>query len=311
VKVLVTGAAGYIGSVAAEALVRAGHAVVALDSLLLGHRDAVPAEALFEHVDLLDAEAARKAVERHRPDAVLHFAAHSQVGESVRDPSKYLGDNVRAGRNLIAAASGVRRFILSSTANLYGSPARIPIDENEAIRPGSPYGESKAILEREMTAAFGSRFIALRYFNAAGATAERGENHEPETHLIPLVLRAAQGRLPRLSIFGRDYPTPDGTCVRDYIHVSDLADAHVLALEGGSGAYNLGTGRGFSVLEVVEAARRATGRPIPTLDAPRRPGDPSVLVADASKFRREFGWSPKIPGLDEIVASAWRWMSKC
>jgi UDP-glucose 4-epimerase len=219
---------------------------------------------------------------------------------------------VTVGRNTIRAAleNGVRRFVLSSTANLYGAPARVPIDETEAIRPGSPYGESKAILEREIAEAFGAEAVALRYFNAAGATETRGEDHDPETHLIPLVLRVAQGRLPQLSVFGRDWPTADGTCVRDYIHVSDLAEAHLLALDAGSGAYNLGTGRGFSVREVVEASRRITGRPIPTIDAPRRPGDLPVLVADASKIRRELGWSPKLPGLDEIVASAWRWMSK-
>jgi UDP-glucose 4-epimerase len=315
VKVLVSGAAGYIGSVTAEALVRAGHAVIAVDSLSMGHREAVPPEAAFERVDLLQLAATRDVFKKHAPDAVLHFAAHSQVGESMKDPWKYLGENVAAGLHIMRSAveAGVRRFILSSTANLFDAPERIPIDETAAIRPGSPYGESKLILERTLgwlEKTHGLKPVALRYFNAAGATEERGEDHDPETHLIPLVLRVARGRQREIAIFGRDYDTPDGTCVRDYIHVSDLADAHLLAIEAGSRAYNLGNGRGFSVKEVVESARRVTGHPIPTIDAPRRPGDPAILVADASKIRRELGWSPKFPGLDEIVASAWRWMQR-
>jgi UDP-glucose 4-epimerase len=312
---VVTGAAGYIGAVTADALLRAGHEVWAVDDLSRGHRDAVPAGARFEKVDLLDGAATRALFGRAKPEAVLHFAAHSQVGESMKDPWKYLGDNVALGLNVLRGAvdAGARRFVFSSTANLYGAPKRIPISETEEIQPGSPYGESKAILERDLAwleTTHGLRSVALRYFNAAGATPERGERHDPETHLIPLVLRVAQGGRPHVEIFGRDWPTPDGTCVRDYIHVSDLADAHLRALEAGRGAYNLGIGRGFSVMEVVETARRITGRPIPIQDAPRRAGDLPALVADASKARRELGWTPRFTELAPIVESAWRWMSK-
>jgi UDP-glucose 4-epimerase len=314
-NILVTGGAGYIGAITSDVLLRAGHQVTVLDNLSRGHRAAVPREAAFENVELLDLEAARQVIARHRPQAVLHFAAHSQVGESMRDPWKYLGENVTAGLNAMRASveAGVRRFILSSTANLFDAPERIPIDETAAVRPGSPYGESKFILERALgwlEKTHGLKSTALRYFNAAGATEERGGDHEPETHLIPLVLRVAQGRLREISVFGHDWDTPDGTCVRDYIHVSDLADAHLLALEAGSRAYNLGNGRGYSVKEVVEAARRVTGHPIPTVDAPRRPGDVPALVADSSKIRRELGWVPRITDIEEIIASAWHWMQR-
>jgi len=237
------------------------------------------------------------------------------VGESTRQPLKYLGDNVVNGLTLLGAAldHGVRRFILSSTANLFDQPARMPIDEAELIIPGSPYGESKFILERilywlDRTCSL--RYAALRYFNAAGATAERGEDHSPETHLIPLVLQVALGHRERIEVYGADYPTRDGTCVRDYIHVVDLAQAHILALralEGGSRTYNLGNGQGYTVGEVIDMARAVTGRPIPSIEGPRRPGDPAVLVASSGKIRQELGWQPRHPDLRDIVQSAWHW----
>lgn len=312
-NILVTGGAGYIGSVTAALLIRSGHRVTVLDDLSRGHRKAVPEGADLEVINLLDYVAVGNAFARRRPEAVLHFAAHSQVGESMRDPRKYLGDSVAAGVNAMQAAAehGAKRFILSSTSNLLDVGGKSPIAETTEIRPGSPYGESKRMLETSLgwfRKTHGLNSVSLRYFNAAGATEEHGEDHEPETHLIPLLLRVAQGRIPELPIFGRDWPTPDGTCIRDYIHVSDLAEAHRLALEGGEGAYNLGNGRGFSVLEIIQAARIVTGHPIPTVHAPRRPGDVAALVADSSKIRRELGWTPKIGAIEDIIESAWRWM---
>jgi UDP-glucose 4-epimerase len=315
-NILVTGGAGYIGSVTVDSLIRTGHRVTVLDNFSNGHRSAVHHDAVLEEADLLNFDATREIFARHRPEAVLHFAAHSQVGESMCKPWKYLGENVTAGLNAIRAAAeyGVKRFILSSTANIFGSTGDGPIDETSEIRPGSPYGESKRYLELALgwfEKTHGMRSVCLRYFNAAGATKERGEDRDPETHLIPLVLRVAQGHHKELKIFGRDYDTPDGACIRDYIHVSDLAEAHRLALEvDRSTAYNLGNGHGFSVLEVIEVARRVTGCPIPTIDAPRRPGDPPVLVADSSKIRRELGWTPRVAGIEEIIESAWRWMNR-
>ena len=317
-KVLVSGGAGYIGGVTSEILLRAGHQVAVVDNLVHGHREAVPAQARFIQADLGDLAAVRAAVSAFRPDTVMHFAGHIQVGESMRDPFKYLRDNAVGGLHLFQAAveAGVRRAILSSTANLFDKPARVPIDESAALIPGSPYGESKLYLERVLAwleTTHGLRSASLRYFNAAGATEERGEDHDPETHLIPLVLQVALGRREHISIFGKDYDTPDGTCIRDYIHVSDLADAHVLALGGldrGSRTYNLGNGKGFSVLEVVEVARKITGHPIPTVLAPRREGDVARLVADSAKIRQELGWTPRIPELERIVESAWRWLQR-
>jgi len=315
-NILVTGGAGYIGSITADVLLRAGHRVMALDDFSHGHRAAVPRDVALEEVNLLDFAATRKAFGRQRPEAVIHFAAHSQVGESMKNPWKYLDENVTAGLNAMRAAveCGAKRFILSSTANLFDATGSGPITEMTEVRPGSPYGESKRYLELALgwlEKTHGLRSTSLRYFNAAGATEEHGEDHEPETHLIPIVLRVAQGRLREVQIFGRDYDTPDGTCVRDYIHVDDLAEAHRLALEGdGSSAYNLGNGRGYSVQEVIEAARRVTGHPIPTVDAPRRPGAGPALVADSSKIRRELGWVPRITDIEDIVASAWRWMQR-
>lgn len=314
-RVLVTGGAGYIGSIAVEQLIEAGEEVVVYDNLSQGHRAAVHPAATFVRGDLADRQALDAVMAAHRPDAIMHFASRTLVGESMQAPFLYLGENVTNGLNLLqsAVAHGVRRFILSSTANLFDAPARIPIAEDEAIVPGSPYGESKYILERMLywlDRTQGVRYAALRYFNAAGASATRGEHHHPETHLIPLVLEVAQGKRDHIKIFGDDYPTRDGTCVRDYIHVIDLAGAHILALralEQGSRTYNLGNGAGYSVQEVIDTARAITGHPIPAEVGPRRPGDPATLIAGSDKIRRELGWQPRYPALDAIVESAWRW----
>jgi len=314
-KVLVTGGAGYIGSVTVERLLAAGHEPIVFDNLSQGHREAVHPEAKFVEGDLHDRAAIDQLLAEHRPDAVVHMASRTLVGESMERPFLYLGENIRCGVNLLESMveHQVPRFILSSTANLFDAPQRIPIDESESIVPGSPYGESKNMLERmlywlEKTREV--RYAALRYFNAAGATDERGEDHDPETHLIPLVLQVALGQREKISIFGDDYDTPDGTCVRDYIHVADLADAHVLALEAldeGSRVYNLGNGQGFSVSEVVETAREVTGRTIRSEVGPRRPGDPATLVASSQRIRSELGWKPRFADLRSIIDSAWRW----
>ncbi len=314
-KVLVTGGAGYIGSVVVEELLREGDQVTIVDNLSQGHRAAVHPGAEFVLADLADARAVEDLFAHRSFDAVMHFASHSLVGDSVQVPLKYLGDNVVNGTILFRAMveHGVRRFILSSTANLFDQPEKLPITEEELIVPGSPYGESKFILERMLhwlDRIHGLRYAALRYFNAAGATAERGEDHSPETHLIPLVLQVAQGRREQIQVYGNDYPTRDGTCVRDYIHVIDLAQAHILALRAldqGSRTYNLGNGQGYTVREVIETARRVTGHPIPAVDGPRRPGDPPELVAGSDKIRRELGWAPRFPDLHDIVRSAWDW----
>lgn len=314
-KVLVTGGAGYIGSITVEQLVQAGEDVVVFDNLSQGHRAAVHPAAVFVEGDLADRAALDALFAEHQPEAVMHFASHTLVGESMAHPFMYLGDNVTNGLNLLksAVAHGVRRFILSSTANLFGDPQRMPIDEGEEIVPGSPYGESKRILERMLywlDQTKGLRYAALRYFNAAGASPERGEDHTPETHLIPIVLEVALGQRDQVTIFGDDYPTHDGTCVRDYVHVIDLAQAHILALRAldeGSRAYNLGNGQGFTVKEVIETARQVTGHPIPAEAGARRPGDPPVLIASSEKIRRELGWEPQYPDLRDIIASAWRW----
>jgi UDP-glucose 4-epimerase len=314
-KVLVTGGAGYIGSITTEQLVAQGHEVVVFDNLYQGHRAAVPPKAAFVPGDLAIKEHIRAAMAEHQPDAVMHFAAYSLVGESMQKPFKYLQENVNNGLNLLEAmcAQGVKTFILSSTANLFDRPERMPIAETERIIPGSPYGESKFIMERALhwlEKTHGVKSACLRYFNAAGASEERGEDHNPEAHLIPLVLKVALGQRERISIFGGDYPTPDGTCVRDYIHVCDLAQAHILALaalEQGSRTYNLGNGRGFSVKQVIETAREITGHPIPVEIVPRRAGDSAVLVASSEKIRAELGWTPRFPALTDIIVSAWRW----
>jgi UDP-glucose 4-epimerase len=314
-KVLVTGGAGYIGSVVAEELIRQGDQVAVYDNLYQGHWGAVHPQAEFVLGDLADRQALGALFARRGFDAVMHFASYTLVGESMQQPFKYLGDNVTNGLNLLQAmvGHGVHRFILSSTANLFDRPERMPIDETERIVPGSPYGESKFILERVLhwlDRIHGLRYAALRYFNAAGATVERGEDHDPETHLIPLVLQVALGQRDHIEVYGSDYPTRDGTCVRDYIHVLDLAQAHILALRAldhGSRTYNLGNGQGYTVREVIETAREVTGHAIPAVDGPRRPGDPPLLVASSDKIRQELEWQPRYPGLREIVQSAWDW----
>ncbi len=316
-KILVTGGAGYIGSVTTAELIRTGHAVVVLDNLYQGHRDAVHPGAAFVEADLADPAAVARVFAAH-PDieGIMHFASYTLVGESMALPLKYLRDNLVNAANLLEAAvgAGVRRFILSSTANLFDDPARMPIDEHERIVPGSPYGESKFFIERLLhwfERIHGLRHACLRYFNAAGDLPDVGEDHDPETHLIPLVLQVALGQRPHIAVFGDDYPTPDGTCVRDYIHVVDLAQAHILAMQAldrlGSRKYNLGNGQGFSVLEVIETARRVTGQPIPHVVGPRRAGDPAVLIASSDAIRAELGWAPRYPDLASIVESAWAW----
>jgi UDP-glucose 4-epimerase len=315
---LVTGGAGYIGSVTAAELLASGHDVVVLDNLYQGHRSAVPPGATFVRADLSQLAAVEEVVARHGPfDGVMHFASYTLVNESMLQPLKYLRDNVVAAANLLDATvvrSGTRRLILSSTANLFGDPERMPIAEDERIVPGSPYGESKYTIERMLhwlDRTHSLRHAALRYFNAAGCLPDRGEDHDPETHLIPLVLQVALGQREKVVVFGDDYPTRDGTCVRDYIHVQDLARAHILALEAldelGSRKYNLGNGDGYTVLEVIEAARKVTGHPIPHEIGPRRAGDPAVLIASSEALRRDLGWQPAFASLEDIVGSAWAW----
>lgn len=315
-NLLVTGGAGYIGSVTTEALVRRGHRVVVLDDLSTGHRGAVHPDAAFVRADIRDREAVTRAVTEHGVEAVLHFAALSLVGESMREAARYFEHNTAGTLALLSALLplGVRRFVLSSTAAVYGTPDQAPIPETASVRPESVYGESKHLIERMLhwlCATAGLGYVSLRYFNAAGASERYGEDHRPETHLIPLLLEVAQGRRAGALIFGDDYDTPDGTCIRDYIDVRDLAEAHVLAVEALAPAeartYNLGNGQGFSVREVLDTCRRVTGHEIPAEVAARRPGDPPVLVADASLAMRELGWRPRHPSLTEIVEAAWAW----
>ena len=318
-RIVVTGGAGYIGSVVAEVLLADGHQVLVMDNLIKGHRDAVPQGASFAQLDLLDEHGVTAQLRQFGCQAVVHMAAHSLVGESVTEPAKYYLNNVTAGLTLLTSmrAAAVDRLVVSSTAAVYGEPVKQPIEEQDAQHPTNPYGATKLALEHAVrwhSEAWGLRSISLRYFNAAGATASRGERHDPETHLIPLVLDAAAGRLPHVTIFGDDYPTPDGTCIRDYVHVLDLARAHVLALfahqsPGSYRSFNLGCGSGgFSVRQVITAASRVTGRPIKVVTAPRRKGDPAVLIASSDRIKRELGWRPAHPSLDDIIGSAWAWM---
>lgn len=316
--VLVTGGAGYIGSHACKALAAAGYLPVTFDNLVYGHRWAVR-WGPFVHGDVLDRAALDAAMRAWQPVAVMHFAAFAYVGESVDNPGRYYRNNVAGSLNLLEAMRDVRvpHLVFSSTCATYGVPRAVPIAEDHPQAPINPYGASKLMVERmlqDFDAAHGLRSVSLRYFNAAGADpeGETGESHDPETHLIPLVLDAAAGSRPHITVYGDDHPTQDGTCIRDYIHVSDLAQAHVLslqALEAGAAttAYNLGNGRGFSVREVIDAARRVTGRDIPVVIGPRRAGDPPELVGDATRARSELGWVPQHADLDEIVRTAWAW----
>lgn len=318
-RVLVTGGAGYVGSVVVEELSRSGHAPVVLDNLQKGHRDALADDVPFVRGDVADRPLVERLLRDEKIDAVVHMAAESLVGESVTDPAKYWRNNVGGSLALLDSlrAVGVRAFVLSSTAAVYGEPEKQPIDEDAALVPTNPYGETKLTIERVLRTydvAYGLRSICLRYFNAAGASERCGERHDPETHLIPIVLQVAAGTRKEVSIFGDDYPTPDGTCVRDYIHVLDLARAHVLALEslhggGPTRAYNLGCGgAGYSVKQVVETVRAVTGHPVPVKMAARRPGDPAVLVASSARIQRELGWRPERQDLRVIVESAWRFL---
>jgi UDP-arabinose 4-epimerase len=318
-NILVTGGAGYIGSHTCKALAEAGFFPIAYDNLSSGHEWAIKWGPM-EKGDILDPTRLNEVFKKYKPSAVIHFAAHAYVGESVEQPAKYYRNNVAGSLNLLEVMRdhGVDRIVFSSSCATYGIPQVIPIPDDHPQKPINPYGASKLMIERMLTdfgAAYGLRSISLRYFNAAGADpdGEIGEDHDPETHLIPLVLEAATGKRASIAIYGTDYDTPDGTCIRDYVHVTDLAEAHVLALTAlqgkcASASYNLGTGNGFSVREVIRTARTITGRSITAKEGPRRPGDPSRLVADATRAKRELGWKPKYGDLDQIIANAWNWM---
>lgn len=317
-RVLVTGAAGYIGSVAVERLLDAGHEVAGADNLWRGHRRAVDARAAFRQVDLMQPGQVSDLIGAVQPDAVMNFAAATLVPESVVKPREYFAANVVGGHNLLSAMQdhGVRMFVFSSTAAVYGEPDVVPILETSPLQPINPYGRSKLMVEQMLPAyadAWGLRYACLRYFNVAGASLAHGEDHDPETHLIPMVLFSVMGRRPGFGLYGTDYPTPDGSCIRDYVHVEDLIDAHLLALDalatsdGPIGAFNLGSRGGFSVREVVAAVERVTGLTVPLTEQPRRAGDPAVLIADGTRAREILGWNPTKSTLDEMVASAWEW----
>ena len=314
-KVLVTGGAGYIGSTVAQQLLDAGHTVTVFDNLSSGHRAAVPPGAAFVRGETLDRAALDEVLADAGFDAILHFAAFIEAGESMREPGRFFRNNVTGSLQLIdaAVAHGVGRFVFSSTAGVYASKDS-PLLETDPVGPASVYGATKYMVEQALEwyqRIHGLRVAVLRYFNAAGAAGTRGEAHRPETHLVPLVLQVALGKRSEIAIFGDDYPTPDGTCVRDYIHIEDLATAHVLALGGLAEQpfmrFNLGNGAGYSVREVIESARRVTGHPIPAVVHPRRAGDPAILIASSDRIQAELGWHPQHPELDRIIESAWRW----
>lgn len=315
-KILVVGGAGYIGSVCAELLLDEGHSVCVFDNLTEGHRRAVDSRAEFVLGDLASTEGIQAALTSYRPEAVMHFAASALVPESMKNPSKYFRNNIANGLNLLDAmiATSVQRLVFSSTCAIFGPPERVPIDETLPHRPISPYGESKLAFEKVLHwygEIHGLRYVALRYFNAAGASENFGEEHRVETHLIPNVLQVALGQKPHVEIYGTDYDTPDGTCIRDYIHILDLARAHILALGApASDFYNLGTGGGTSVREVIESCRKITGHEIPVIEKPRRPGDPARLIAASDKIKRELGWQPQFQSIDAIIESAWKWHRK-
>ncbi len=332
-RVLVTGGAGYIGGVVADRLLRDGHSVTVLDYLSKGRQQAVPSQAEFVLADTGDAPVLGRIFEAGRFDAVMHFAAFIEAGESMLSPELYFDNNSAKTLTLLRAMlrHQVSRFVFSSTAAVYGDPRRLPIAEDDPLAPTNPYGESKLMVERMLAwfhKAHGLRYASLRYFNAAGATTDRGEMHRPETHLIPLVLQAALGQREAISIYGTDYPTKDGTCIRDYIHIDDLATAHLLALDALTETnaqinpqtqtqskvspliFNLGSGSGFSVREIIAVAGRVTGRKIPIVEAPRRPGDSAVLIASSEKIKRELGWQPQHSDIEAIIRSAWEWHGK-
>jgi UDP-glucose 4-epimerase len=315
-KIFVTGAAGYIGSVVTERLVEQGHAVVAFDNLSHGFRDAVHPGAEFVEGDLLDRDALIATIRAGRFDAVVHLAAEALIDASIRDPGLFFRANTIGGLNLLdaMAAAGVPRMVFSSTAAVYGEPAAVPIREDAATRPVNAYGESKLAFERALPwyrRAHGIRHVSLRYFNACGATERCGERHEPETHLIPILLDVASGRRDAIQLFGTDYDTPDGTCLRDYVHVRDIAEAHVLCLAHldtiGGDVFNLGNGTGYTNRQVIDAVQRVTGRQIAVVPAPRRAGDPARLVASSDRIRQSVGWTPALPDLEPMIESAWRW----
>jgi UDP-glucose 4-epimerase len=317
-RILVTGGAGYIGSVVTEELVKDGHEAVVYDSLYKGHREMVAPEAKFVQADLMDRRRLLETLKEYQIEAVIHMAADSLVGESVQHPAKYYRNNVTAGLVLLDAMieAEVKRLVFSSTAATYGEPEKQPIEETDPTNPTNPYGATKLAFEHALRwydEAYGLRSASLRYFNATGATRRCGEWHNPETHLIPIILQAALGQREDVEVYGEDYPTRDGTCVRDYIHVTDLARAHILALnvlDEGSRLYNLGCGgEGYTVREVIETARAVTGRDIPVRVGPRRAGDPAVLIASSEKIGRELGWKPEMQDLRLIIQSAWEWMA--
>lgn len=314
-NILVTGGAGYIGSATAEALTKAGHAVTVYDSLVTGHRQALPAEATFTQADLSDSHALIETLTREKFDAVMHFAAFIEAGESMKEPGRFFQNNFTNSLKLMenAVRAGVKRFVFSSTAAVYQSSDE-PLTEESPLGPTNVYGQTKLMVEQALEwyrQIHGLRYASLRYFNACGALPGRGEAHQPESHLIPLVLRVPLGQSESIDIFGTDYPTPDGTCVRDYIHIADLVSAHLLALEGlrehDQLVYNLGSGNGYSVREVIETARQVTGHRIPVIESPRRPGDSAILVASSERIKRELGWKPQHDNLHEIITSAWAW----
>ena len=312
-KILVTGGAGYIGSICSEELLNAGHQVTVYDDLSEGHRSAVDPRAAFIPAKPDEPENILNAVRSVGPEAIMHFAANALVGESMANPGKYFHNNVANGLKLIDAAKqcDVRKFVFSSTCATYGPPEDEPMTEDIPQRPINPYGESKLMLEKILLwyqRIHGLEFVAFRYFNAAGASSKYGEHHRTETHLIPNVLNVALGKMERCEIFGTDYATPDGTCIRDYIHIKDISQAHILGLQSGKkGFFNLGNGDGYSVRQVIETCERVVGKKIPTVERPRRAGDPPRLVAKADKAIRELGWNPKYPKLEDIVATAWEW----
>ena len=315
-KILVVGGAGYIGSICAELLLDEGHSVAVFDNLTEGHRRAIDARAELFEGDLSERSAIDAALKSFTPDAVMHFAASALVGESMQNPSKYFRNNVANGLNLLDAmiAADVKRLVFSSTCATFGPPDRSPLDETQPQRPINPYGESKLAFERILRwydEIHGLRFVALRYFNAAGASEKFGEDHRIETHLIPNVLKVALRQKSHVEIYGTDYDTPDGTCIRDYIHILDLSQAHILALDAPkSDFYNIGTGGGTSVREVIDTCRAITGCEIPVVEKPRRAGDPPRLIAASEKIKRELGWQPRFQRIDAIIESAWKWHHK-